>query len=572
MNPKDKAALDAIVEEIKDFEAELASDDAASKVKDTEYVREQLELLFDQICDLSQYKRKYKVGRAKWLETDRAVVQAWQAVLSAVEALAAWAATAGEGTRHHFIAARMLLFLMHGLTHCEALPGDLEQSKVSRERIRLQMDFNHRLDEALLLHLRGVWEGSDRKDIFAWAMTHMGCTKHDGESNDGDHAIRTDFNRTMIRALSPAELWDIPGMSGKKTWVPAEGDEPIYEHFKGATGWAWGEGDKKDGKRPIIRQTLFSDGPLRTDDQFCIVKGDEEEWLRGPRFARSLQFVLDVRQFLHPWLVRERQRLAGQVGELPAELRNMVAGELGAKESPDVHPYLSHLDLSAAYAPFPAWETKDGETKTCEECGEAAGMGTDIKQLTCPAASVYIWNRGLRAFHTFHPKSKNSMAMCTHGPTCNGHHGDDTHEIKRGEQVEEHILGIVRTRCGADATMSSVGLDGRPALKQLTRLQRGTPAPPLKMYGLEPSDVEAEVRATGGCLSLGQAMRHGLAETDMPCFEEDGTCRASTMMKPPWAWSRNEDEENLCKKSLMMSQADDWDTGDYDEDSDYESE
>jgi hypothetical protein len=541
MNPKDKATLDRIVDKIKDFTTDLASDDAAQSATSDDYLREQLELLFDLLCDLNQFKRKYKVGRTKYLETDAAILSAWRTALSAIEALSSWVR---DGTRGHFIAARMLLFLMHAFTHCDLLPADMDQSKLSRQRVKLQMSFIHRLDETMLTHLRAVWDASGQKDTLSWATTHMACSKDSGET-DG-HGIRVDFNRAAVRALSAKELWDIPGMSGAKRWAAVKGDQPIYEKFPDATSVTYGTKPKKNGQPPILAQTLFSDGPLRAEEQFCLFKGDDEEWLRGPRLARSLQFVLDVRRSLHPWLVAERQRLAGHVGELPPELRGMVADELRADEEGEVHPYLSRFDLSKVYAPFPEWET---EERKCEECGEDAGKGTDMKVLTCPAASIYIWNRGLRAFHTFHRKAKKGVTMCMHGTACTGHHEDDTHEIKNLTALREILEDIVKSRCGPNATLESAGLSGKPWLRDHVQRNGGGPAPAeIKRHGLDWPDVEAEIRMTGGWLALDEAMRED--KMQVPCFEEDGTCEATTEVKALWSWSRDEDDEDLCKKHL----------------------
>lgn len=541
MNPKDKATLDAIVDEIKDFTADLSSDDAAQNATSDDYLREQLELLFDLLCDLNQFKRKYKVGRAKYLETDAAILSAWQTALSAIEALSSWA---GDGLRAHFIAARMLLLLMHVFTRCDLWPADMDQSKLSRQRVKLQMSFIHRLDETLLTHLRGFWNARDQKDTLGWATTHMACSKDSGDTDD--HGIRVDFNRAAMRALSAKELWDVPGMSGAKRWTAVKGEKPIYEMFPDATGATYGTKPKKNGQQPIIAQTLFSDGPLRTEEEFCLSKGDEEEWLRGPRLTRSLQFVLDVRRSLHPWLVAERQRLAEQVGELPPELRGMIADELRADEEGEVHPYLSWLDLSKVYAPLPGWEA---EERKCDECGEDAGKGTDVRVLTCPAASIHVWNRGLRAFHTFHRKAKKGVVMCMHGTACTGHHDDDTYEIKNSAALRDNLENTIKSRCGPNATLESAGLSGKPWLRDRLQQNGGGPAPvQIKRYGLDWPDVEAEVRMTGGWLALGRSMQEDRMQ--VPCFEEDGTCEATTEMKAPWSWSRDEDDEDLCKKHL----------------------
>lgn len=558
MKDKDRAALDAIAQEIEAFEADLSSKDDPRITKDRETLGEQLELLFDTICDLSQFKRKHKIARAAWVSTDKLVLKVWYAVFAAIENLSSWAASvdAADKTMPHYIAARMLLFLLHAHTHNEALPFDLELSKVSRVRVNLQMAFIFALDEALLAHLIAIWDISGRREDFRWAFTHLGCTKHDGDGDGDDHIIRTDYNRAVVRTLSPAELWQVPGMTGRQHWVANPDDPPIYKGFPMSTMSAFGEGPKESGKAPIVKQTLYSDGPLDSDGQYCLFESDKEEWLRGPRYRRSRQFIMDVRQFMYPRLVEERQRLAmvaSTRGELPAELQVMIGADLGRLESPDVHPYLSHLDLASVYAPFPTTlSDDDDEKKECDGCGgEEAGS---VKQLTCPSKSIYIWNLPLRAFHVFHLTPKGGAIMCKQGIACTGHHPDKTYAITNQEALHANLNQTIKARCGQDATLDSIGLGAKEHLCPFVRGRRTEEQRAgFKTYGLGWREVQSELAMMGGWKSLEDTMPH--EEVDKPYFdEEDGACNSHSRGPVEWSWSRSEDEEKLCRKYLKKLQ------------------
>lgn len=531
---KEKAALDEIVSRIQELATELTLEDDPNHLNDREHLQFLLECLFDVICDLSEYKLKHEPEKSKLLESDKTVLKAWYALFAAVEIPSScWGSANQESIAHgHFVSAHMILFVLHAFTHQEVLPFDMSLSKISRQRVDLQMAFNLVLDEALLAHFRAIWDESGRKEYFRWAMWHIGCTKDDGAKDGDEHVVRTDLNEAAMRCLTHAELWEVPGMTGIKKWTPNDGDDPIYKMTPGATGVRFGEPDVEGGESPVISQRFYSEGPLRSDMEYCLFEDDKEEWLRGPRFRRSKQFVIDVRQYMHPWLVRERRRLAeiSLRGKLPNELQNMVYEDLKEPESPESHPYLSHLDLIQVYTPFPL----SHDEETCDQCRGVGGM----RQLTCPNGSIHVWNLALRVFHTFHKKPGGRVVMCADGDRCTGHHENGRHEIVSVEAFRRHLEDIVRARCGPDATLESVGFGGRTWNSHVSEL--GT-------FGLGYPDVETELRISGGKMFLTAYMGMGVGQYDAPCIKEDGTMNATTRRDTDWSWGRTEAEEKICK-------------------------
>jgi hypothetical protein len=301
----------------------------------------------------------------------------------------------------------------------------------------------------------------------------------------------------------------------------------------GATWARYGEPDTVGGERPIISQTFYTDGPLRSNGRYCLFEGDKEVWLRGPILRRSKQFIMDVRQYLYPWLIEERRRLAevSMRGKLPNELQQMVLEDLRELETPQSHPYISHLDLVQAYEPFPS--SHDGET--CDECKDQGGM----KQLTCPNGSIYVWNLALRVFHTFHKKPGDRVVMCADGDRCTGHHLNSRHEIMSAEAFQDHLENIIKARCGQEATLQSVGFGRQTWSGHMSE---------LKTFGLGWRDFENELRVKGGKLPLVSYM--GCDEYNAPCVDEDGKMNATTRKDTDWSWGRTEAEEKLCKKYI----------------------
>ncbi|CAG9947697.1 unnamed protein product [Clonostachys rosea f. rosea IK726] len=311
---REKAVIDAAVSEAEDI---LIGIEKIRSNKDAAATNSQLtgllQRLYLAICTLQQYKRNKDPPRNAIIEADKALLEGWKALLKTTEALSAGAPNG------HFLAARMMLFLMHGFIYQEGFPYDLQDSPFNRDRVKNQMAFSNAVDEALRSQLSLIWEKSGKKEDFRWALTHL-------ESKDD--IIRTDYNQAAMIALSAEELWKVPGMTGQQLWKPKPGDEPIFEPFENATSYEFAEDEwddledetdqhDDDGKeneeddeddenesvqddnvgdveQPIISQTLSSNGPLEAEMEYCLVKRNAESWLEGPRLKLSRQFVKDA--------------------------------------------------------------------------------------------------------------------------------------------------------------------------------------------------------------------------------------------------------------------------------------
>ncbi|CAH0046584.1 unnamed protein product [Clonostachys solani] len=311
---REKAVISETVSEAEDILIEIenvrSSKDAAAT---NDQLPSLLQRLYLALCTLQQYKRNKDPPRNAIVEADNALLEAWKALLKTIETLSAGVPNG------HFLAARMTLFLMHAFLYQEGFPYDLQDSALNRDRVKNQMAFSNTVDEALRSRLSLIWEKSGKKEDFSWALTHL-------ESKDD--IIRTDYNQAAMMALSPEELWKVPGMTGQQLWKPKPGDEPIFEPFENATSYEFAEDewedledetdqndddDKEDeeddeddenksnedenvgdAEQPIISQTLFSNGPLEGEMEYCLVKGNAESWLEGPRLKLSRQFVQEV--------------------------------------------------------------------------------------------------------------------------------------------------------------------------------------------------------------------------------------------------------------------------------------
>ncbi|KAH6981262.1 hypothetical protein BKA56DRAFT_55859 [Ilyonectria sp. MPI-CAGE-AT-0026] len=497
-------------------------------------VRQLLQRFYNAICDLSEYKPESPVADQEIIQTDKAVLEAWYALLVPIRALSSWT-TIPNGL---FLAARMALFAIMAFMFQEALPFDLPLSDLSRDRVRLQMDFGLTLNETLLAVLRNIWRESGNNESFRWAMTHL---------NHENHCIRTDYNQAAMLALSPTELWQVPGMTGTQQWVPEPGAEPIYDGFDIATVVSFGEPDQIGGKQPVIKQTLYSEGPIRFDMTYCLFDDDSEEWHHGPKRWRALQFILDARQIMYPRLVKERERLASRAmdGRLPLELQRLVLDHL---EKPIGHPYLSHLDLPSVYAPFPSLAKECG---TCEPTTKEAAKSN--KQGTCPHKSIYIWNLALRAFHTFHESADGNLSMCFRLDVCAGHHEDPGWDIPHEEALRAQLERIVRSRCGRAASLKSVGLGGLGSFKFMdgprnyADLQTWLDLPAC---GLDEKDFETDLEMANA-MGLANAMVHNFGFS--PRFGNDRLYHGHSRKEPAWIWAWSTNDKDRAMEALRKT-------------------
>ncbi|KAK7403020.1 hypothetical protein QQX98_011220 [Neonectria punicea] len=553
-------------------------------------IQDLLERLYNTICDLSEFKRVSPVSEDKTIEADQELLAVWYGLFAPIRALSSWMPKP-EG---RVLGSRMMLFVMQAWAFQEGLPFDLEESQVSRDRVRLQIDFCLALDEALLANLGIIWNESQHRDDFRWALTHLG---RNGQS------VRTDYNKAAMRALSPKELWKVPGMTAEQNWVPQPNDEPIYDKFEHATAVWHGEPDTEGGRQPIIRQTLYSEGPLRFDMTYCLIDKDDpkkETWLKGPRLLRSMQFVLDARQILYPRMVKERNRIAREVlgWRLPMELLRQVFGYL---ETPDRHPYLSALDLTLVYRPLMAppaacvecdeareaakKEAKDEENDGKDGDGKDKGDDDEMddddegddddefetwEEITCPMKSFTVWNLALRGFHTFHPYDGGALALCEYHDICPGHHEDDLWPVGSERSLRSYLESIIAGRLAPDddvdsedseddfgfvssfPTLESAGFGSTGTLKDI---QNGDEAlvcqwKELPRYGLDDKDFEAERAMMGGTSGLLNAMLHN--RSIVPVFNKDGSCQGTFGGEATWVWGWRTEHEEKAVSALKM--------------------
>jgi hypothetical protein len=259
---------------------------------------------------------------------------------------------------------------------------------------------------------------------------------------------------------------------------------------------------------------------------------------------------------------------------LPVELQDMIAGKL---EEPHQHPYVSHLDLSAAYQPFPT-PSRD----TDQSDGEKPNRG-ELNDPETSLKTVYVWNYALRAFHVFHEQEEGgTLRMCGLGLVCPGHHAAD--EQWRVESYEEfciHLLNIVTLQCAPnpDIGLSAIGVG---AEFDDSGDQRDLHTFPH--YGLNWEDIENEIRFSGGGFaSLPEAMCADRVK--MACFRHEGYNLGEFVGNITikdwhlWARVRQLGDERRCQaalKSLLYGEVDDGDgdsnhANDDDESSDEDS-
>ncbi|CAG9996857.1 unnamed protein product [Clonostachys byssicola] len=317
---REKAVVDETVSEAEDILRGIENIRSNKDVAATnDQLRSLLQRLYLAICTLQQYKRNKDPPRNAIVEADKALLEGWKALLKTIEALSAGAPNG------QFLAARMMLFLMHGFIYQEGFPYDLQDSPLNRDRVKSQMAFSNAVDEALRSQLSLIWEKSGKKEDFRWALTHLESKHLESE----DDIIRTDYNQAAMMALSSEGLWEVPGMTGQQLWKPKPGDEPIFEPFENATSYEFAEdewddiedeadrhddddnkedeedeednenngsqdGNVGDVEQPIISQTFFSNGPLEAEMEYCLVKRNAESWLEGPRLKLSRKFVKEV--------------------------------------------------------------------------------------------------------------------------------------------------------------------------------------------------------------------------------------------------------------------------------------
>uniref|UniRef100_A0A8H7TMB3 Uncharacterized protein n=1 Tax=Bionectria ochroleuca TaxID=29856 RepID=A0A8H7TMB3_BIOOC len=315
----------------------------------------------------------------------------------------------------------MILFTQHAISKNKALPKSLADGQ---ERFQLQADLGQDLDEALLVQLRRAWEQGEQKDDISWASTFLEV--------DNSNSVSNDYNRVVMSACSSYEFWEVQKQAAKY----------MVKNRKRRRGSMWdGPSEPPSTKHGPIAIPLFN--IIIEQLGYGSYSG---MGYRGPCLRRSHYFVQDIRQKLNSAMPEEALRLVSSLlhQHIPLELQTAILEYINPSGSADIHPYLSRLDIGAAYIPIPRRMVDDEE---CEKCKNTI-LGQPISaQATCFRRNVYIWNVALRAFHTFHRGQDGRVSMCKHKGICYGHHSNEEWRVTSKEDVQKYALDIFESRC-----------------------------------------------------------------------------------------------------------------------------
>ncbi|KAH8890132.1 hypothetical protein GQ53DRAFT_807307 [Thozetella sp. PMI_491] len=389
------------------------------------------------------------------------VVKAWVSLLDPIDSLSA---LEPHGS---FLAARMLLYFIHGFIHARF--GINELQKAGPKDFAQHSALLLRLDDMLLGYLKTTWVRSRRMDELKWAFSdYSTISLWTDESYKKKRML-------LASATSLDELRELGGGVGRQFWRRKEGDTAFYPLPADATGWSYRRSESgkepEDPKDRLLEEaTVGTDGPLR--DMYAYRAADPGlgiVYRHREILVRSRQFALDARKIASANLRKERVRLAQVVFErihpLPAELCQMVYGYITLDQKLD--PYVEKLDLPHVYSPFPS-HMKSGVLSKCSSCAAKPTSEVErVRKRSCPEKTIVMWNLPLRAFMSFHNVSEDRNGQNKVYVPCKlldchetgGHHEDSTWEMGQSIDVElEHYLtAVIRERHGPDATLDSVG-------------------------------------------------------------------------------------------------------------------
>lgn len=521
--------------------------------------------LYGRMCDFSRY-----MGPAA--TPDKKIVAAWETFLEAIRALA------DVHPHGPLIAARMVLYLANAFASSCQLPRRLARSNASVKVIELRCDFLLAMDDTLLTSLTALWTQSRHREMYQWVFTDYPVRQRrrpDPLSLEGlpeeirygpltvaavegwhEEESRERFETACL--TSPDQL---PPVRPGRLWVRSEGDTTPYSRHPEATRWA--SEDHESGHQLIMWQYVGNDGPIRADYNYEVVDEDTGQchW-RGRRILqRSRQFILDARRIAARTRFLDTQAAARDMlahSRLPIELQYEIMTYIDSQEPPE-HPYLSKLDLSQVYRPFPA----RGRPGKCDACPARAASAADkMARSTCPHKAITIWSLPLRTFHTLHhtsAKANNTWRVCAL-ESCAGHHPDASWRAP-APRPGAFLDALVSSRCGAPGGASG-----------------GTTAAALGDVGLGPSDpVELPTEEEDNDRKRRLFERRGplvTAEEDrveealwtgiggLECVMRSGEVlmgrhpSGRTTTRPAWAFGRTVHEESRALdvfKSIMRS-------------------
>ncbi|KAI9897334.1 hypothetical protein N3K66_007190 [Trichothecium roseum] len=258
-----------------------------------------------------------------------------------------------------FAAAHASLYMAYAFLHQTYLDTHLPDTELSCKRISQYQELGHSIDEVVMLKLRLCWREEEKRGADAFDWVTVGMLK-DPTSK---------FCHINAAALSPGEL------AGGTDTNDSQGHAPkvsfIQQHIL-----------------PEKQQDEYPEGSLRQDMVYYLEEAGTTTppvEVRRPMLRRSWQLVLDSKQRALCLRLEEGARLGN------------VAGVMGL---PDLDVYIAHFDVQREYGAFPS------NPASCRECRLAAGDWHTLTTSTCPTGNVIVWNLALRAFHLFHPLSK----------------------------------------------------------------------------------------------------------------------------------------------------------------------
>ncbi|KAJ3540647.1 hypothetical protein NM208_g1555 [Fusarium decemcellulare] len=500
--------------------------------------------LYQAIALISEHRGHPRTPKAK-------IFDAWESFLGPIKALTSL-------PHGDFLAARMLLYFYSGLLCQSAL--DMKFPKVNARGVNTPLNqINTALDDALLESLRRIWVESDKYEEFNWVFTEYRVDHFPDDEKSSQEAQRF---YALAQALTPDELAALGGIQGRRFifakkadvsgdgeqdedgWYPFCGSIP-GDHFERMRSSVHIPDDDEVEADDWVWSVVGTDGPIRTDMSYCIVdkRADKESWRGLDVLRRSRQFILDARQVGQPFLAEKRRNLAEKTlfdAGIPTEIRLVILGFL---DPPVKHPYLSSVDIAAAYTPFP-----DKDRPKCPEC--SSGKASKEHILTCPTKSIYIWNLPLRAFFVFHQNKTTVQRLCKYGVNCQGHHDDDDWKVTREEDFINYVESIIKDRCGSPATLSDVGLgpqsdfalgDEEEDDKRRARF--------FDVYYGPLQDTSNELRMNGGFWGLTTSMLHNSILIGS-WAGEDGSATCTT--EAEWAIGRHFSDKECGTRAITL--------------------
>lgn len=457
-----------------------------------------LDKIYSALCSM-----KAKRGHPR--TTNRAILAAWTSFFLPIRSLTCLP------FHGDFLAARMILYLTTAFLSQNALDSKFPETESSVPKVAELHSFLSALDEQLLRCLRSICMSRNAREEFSWVFFHY---QVDEASEDNPKAGARHERATVT---SPAALAALGGANGRET---PDGDRQ-------GVGWQYGD-----------------DGPIRENFCYHIVDLDNgsQQYRGRPPLRRSRQFIFDARHFAQRLLGQDRQRLTAHVLDVSPLALETKLQILSYLDEPVVDPYLSNFSLAEVYSAFPDVDTK------CLKCmGKQSTKADRAMKQTCPQASLTVWNLALRAFHTFHRRSKNGDWLLCQDIGCQGHHADSDWMVTNETQFLAMLDAIVCARCGPGATLKSVGLGPVDEIT-LASEEEDNERRKLLFSTMSPvCDAQDDRLMRGGIAGVAHAMLHGQTMTGRWQGQMTG---GGSMTDPAWCVGRTKGDEGSSQWAL----------------------